>query len=388
MEMPNQIEAQKRQKVSRFNTNNQPRWHNQAYMLYLALRQHTSKTMARTDLIKSALAIDKRISEERFLPKVFRGKTPMNSASAILTNNSDCYFIPFKPEGSKSMHFRFSFEPGNYESALKEYTQWQEDLMENDWPSYFGVKKSAIMSENTVKELEVTTKYPTEFDEFIAKRKRERLEREGEKENCTQSTKHYNYIKEYSPKSWQEVVSLRKSNQYGLFANRYLPKNIPLGFYFGVPLTEDEFDSMKDGVGQAAELSYMYKNRTVIDPTDESGKFYELNGNPLCPFHFIKETMSPEKANVAFYEGNALNQIVCWTKKDISAGDELFVFSASSHTNSTNTTIIPQNTPILRPVPIAPTPIRNNIPSSPQNTNSWQKKPSISSMLNTTIPTI
>lgn len=75
MEISTQVEAQKRKKSNPLNSiNQQPRWHNQAYMLYMALRQHSEKTMARTDLIKSALAIDKRISEERNVPKVFRGK--------------------------------------------------------------------------------------------------------------------------------------------------------------------------------------------------------------------------------------------------------------------------------------------------------------------------
>lgn len=84
MEKPNLTEAQKRKRyiksssptVSQHSQQNpqQPRWHNQSYMLFLALRQHSEKTMARTDLIKSALAIDKRISEERQVPKVFRGK--------------------------------------------------------------------------------------------------------------------------------------------------------------------------------------------------------------------------------------------------------------------------------------------------------------------------
>lgn len=357
----------------------------------------------------------------------------MNSASAILTNNSDRYFIPFKPEGSKSMHFKLSFEPGNFESALRDYYQWQEDLVQHDWPNHLGLKKAAIMSENVVKELEVnatkgtattttettettattatTAKYPTEFDEFIAKRKRERLEQGGrEKENCKQSTptRHYGtHTTTDTRKAWQQVISLRRCTDprqpYVLRASRHLPKNIPLGFYFGVPLTEDEFDAMKEGVGKAAKRCYMYKNNTVIDPTDETGNFYLVNARPLCPFHFLKETASPEKANVAFYEGNALNQIVCWTKKEISAGEELVLYSrtarnnikkntaTTSNTTSTNNNIIPpQNTPtnIVRPVPIAP--IRNNIPPpSPQsNNNSWQKKPSISSMLNTTIPTI
>lgn len=295
----------------------------------------------------------------------------MNSASAILTNNSDRYFIPFKPEGSKSMHFRLSFEPGNFESALKEYNEWQRKLVEYDWPMCFGV----VMTDNTVKELEISNKkkaYLTEFDEFIAKRKKARLE---QKETQPQ-------IIGYTPKSWQEIISLRKSHQhqYGLFANRNLPKNMPLGFYFGVPMTEDEFDSMKDGIGQANKYSYMYKRKTVIDPTDKYGNLYTFQGNPLCPFHYIKGTPIFEKANVSFHEGNELNQIICWTKKEIPAGDELFIYSPDE---------IPQNSNILRPVPILPSQTRNTITSnSTANNTNWQKKPSISSMLNTTIPTI
>jgi hypothetical protein len=82
MDKPSLAEAQKRKRANRIHLVNQqhsqyphqPRWHNQAYMLFLALRQHSEKTMARTDLIKSALAIDTRISEERLVPKVFKGK--------------------------------------------------------------------------------------------------------------------------------------------------------------------------------------------------------------------------------------------------------------------------------------------------------------------------
>jgi hypothetical protein len=75
MERPHLVEAQKRKCHSRINPVNQtPRWHSQSYMLFLALRQHNEITMARTDLIKTALALDSKISAERKLPKVFRGK--------------------------------------------------------------------------------------------------------------------------------------------------------------------------------------------------------------------------------------------------------------------------------------------------------------------------
>ncbi|RUS12890.1 hypothetical protein BC938DRAFT_478327, partial [Jimgerdemannia flammicorona] len=52
----------------------QPRWHTQSYMVFLALRQHPAKCLPRTQLIKAALEMDKKISEERGLPRVFRGK--------------------------------------------------------------------------------------------------------------------------------------------------------------------------------------------------------------------------------------------------------------------------------------------------------------------------
>jgi hypothetical protein len=75
MEKPGLVEAQKRKCQSRINPlNQQPRWHSQSYMLFLALRQHNEETMARTDLIKTALALDTKISAERNLQKVFRGK--------------------------------------------------------------------------------------------------------------------------------------------------------------------------------------------------------------------------------------------------------------------------------------------------------------------------
>ncbi|KAI7871564.1 hypothetical protein BDF14DRAFT_1762343 [Spinellus fusiger] len=123
----------------------QPRWHSQSYMVFLALRQHPERSLPRTDLIRAALALDKKISEERQLPRVFRGKTPMNSASAILTYNSDRYFVPFKPDGSRSTHFRLAYEPGNFAKAVQEYRRWEKKLAEHDWPYCFGVVKASVL---------------------------------------------------------------------------------------------------------------------------------------------------------------------------------------------------------------------------------------------------
>lgn len=41
----------------------------------------------------------------------------------------------------------------------------------------------------------------------------------------------------------------------GLFAKCLIPKWAIIGFYFGVPMTELEFDSLKDGKGLASNYS-------------------------------------------------------------------------------------------------------------------------------------
>lgn len=336
------------------------------------------------------------------LYSMFFFQTPMNSASAILTNNSDRYFIPFKPDGSKSMHFRLSFEPGSFESAFKEYNEWQANLVQHDWPYCFGTQKKPKL--DIVKELEIMQTYPTEFDEFLANRKKQRLLKD-----VPVSTDEIN--EQDTPRQWQDIIALKKStasandnyyyynnnNYYGLFASRHLPNHTPLGYYFGVPMTEDEFDSMKDGIGQASEYSYMYQ-KTVIDPTDKNGRIYYYDGAPLCPFHYIKETTIREKVNVAFYEGQVKNQIVCWTTKNILPGEELFSFyynhdliPSPPHTSSSHLLDpSPEPTPVASPLLSPPLTHLPPILSRHQDTSNeyWQKKPSISSMLNTTIPIV
>ncbi|KAG0173455.1 hypothetical protein DFQ28_008406 [Apophysomyces sp. BC1034] len=344
----------------------QPRWHNQSYMLFLALRQHPERCLPRTELIKAALSMDKKISEERRLPKVFRGKTPMNSASAILTNNSDRYFIPFRPDGSRSMHFKLAYEPGNFTKAVQEYRKWEQKLAEHDWPYCFGVPKQK--TESTTSEPMVVV---TEFDTFIARRKSDQdvaanelrisqLDKEnapaddeqmavrpvvGSQEEISRSTLEQEQLNPTAtkeqlvdlndldltnvPKSWTDILRVDDSKiagaGKGLFASRRLPYNTPLGFYFGVPMTEDEFDSLKDGVGRASEYSMMYR-KTVLDATNEEG--YPHNnpdGEMYCPFHFMNET-NEAGANMVFLEGALVNQVICWTKRDIEEGEELLVW--------------------------------------------------------------
>ncbi|KAJ1934056.1 hypothetical protein EC988_008927, partial [Linderina pennispora] len=131
------------------------------------------------------------------------------------------------------------------------------------------------------------------------------------------------------PRTWQDIVEVKSSTiphaGNGLFAVRDLPGGIPLGFYFGVPMTEDEYDSLKDTVGMASHYSIMYR-KTVLDATDTNGMPYTDPGGRLyCPFHFMNEDREGQKFNIAFLEGVKVNQIICLTTRNIKKGEELFV---------------------------------------------------------------
>ncbi|KAG5457532.1 MAG: hypothetical protein BJ554DRAFT_2423, partial [Olpidium bornovanus] len=95
-------------------TRARPRWHNANYLLFLALRQHPQKAVPRTELILAALALDEKISKEKGLPRVFKGK------------------------GSRSMWFRLAFEPADFDSAVAAYDSWVCRLVQHDWPLCFG----------------------------------------------------------------------------------------------------------------------------------------------------------------------------------------------------------------------------------------------------------
>ncbi|KAI8090825.1 hypothetical protein BDF21DRAFT_317413, partial [Thamnidium elegans] len=330
-----------------------PRWYNQAYLLFLALRQHAQDSLPRTELIEAAIELDKKIGVELQLPRVFRGKTPKNSASATLTNNSDRYFVAYKPEGSKSTHFKLAYTPGNVDDAVTEYQNWFKKLIEHDWPFCFGVPKSIDETHyhtpvSHVDELESMDKELVDLSLIDENSNKVKVYIEPPTASpptatATPVTPTATKQKEPEPlitldqldltnipQSWHDIVQVKPSlipfGGNGLFAKRKLPYNTPIGFYFGVPMTEDEFDSLKDRVGRSSEYSIMYR-RTVLDATDDQGQPITDPESPrYCPFHFMNETSSQKTASVAFVEGAVVNQIICWTKKEIEKDEELLVW--------------------------------------------------------------
>ncbi|KAJ1927828.1 hypothetical protein IWQ60_002593 [Tieghemiomyces parasiticus] len=445
-----------------------PRWHTQMYIMFLALRQLPGHEGSRSEIIRAAVELDKKISEERGLPRVFTGKTPMNSASACLTNNGDKYFIPSKPPGARSMHFRLSYVPCDFDEAVREYHRWNETLYTKDWPICFGsarlpasegesvgvgaapaldatvqpaagpapsepakgtqveapgLSEPAVATDGPSAALttppaavtevasdltaEMTAPVPAETagpaaepgsptthdeppaptapsealkaappapTESTAAAEREMATTTAEpagaslptavKEETLAATEpstseppaatdppapqpvtpsngtmaatnsnpnHPATDDDDLPRSWQDIVEVRESSipgaGNGLFAARDLPAYTPLGFYFGVPMTEDEFDSLKDHVGLASHYSIMYR-RTVLDATDPEGQpFTDPDGPLYCPFHFMNEKLG--HGNVAFLEGHVVNQVICMTTKKVRKGTELFVYYGS-----------------------------------------------------------
>ncbi|KAI7878318.1 hypothetical protein K492DRAFT_132847 [Lichtheimia hyalospora FSU 10163] len=376
--LPTVNEAHRRKKSSS-RSSAQPRWHNQAYMLFLALRESPNRSLPRKQLIDGALEMDKRISRDRGLPKVFKGKTPANSASASLTTNTDRLFIPFKPEGSRSTHFKLAYEPGNFQGAVEEYRKWERKLVDHDWPFCFGVLKKKPENEppkenqdgmacslrapmdglsqpqstqptGTVDNTKdaMDTDSTTSHDPVPTAAAATAPGSSSLATSAQPATNHNQDNKSTEPvvpevtledldlsnvpKTWRDILRVGDSTipnaGKGLFATRKLPHNTPIGFYFGVPMTEDEYDSLKDRVGRASEYSIMYR-RTVLDATDSQGQpFTDPEGEMYCPFHFMNES-TEKQSNILFIEGAVVNQVICWTKRDIEPGEELFVWYGS-----------------------------------------------------------
>lgn len=74
-------------------TSIQPRWYNQAYLLFLALRQHPENSLPRIQLIDAAIELDKKIGVELQLPRVFRGK--VSRPLEIETRSSNLIYLFF-----------------------------------------------------------------------------------------------------------------------------------------------------------------------------------------------------------------------------------------------------------------------------------------------------
>ncbi|CAG8530359.1 13687_t:CDS:2, partial [Acaulospora morrowiae] len=354
-----------------------PRWHNQQHMMLLTLQNAPNFTMARTNLIDAALALDEKISDETGLPRCFTGQTPRNSASACLTTNADKYFVQFKRDRSQTSYYTLSFIPNDINDAIKHYKSWMERLIEHDWPLCFGkVKKNKqganLINSGRVIMLSVGASnplhlrcrrcapetscdikvpscskcksrgylciYPLRTDvckEIERPRIKLKIKDSSNPHSLDFEKTQTGIRKDYLagidllgvPRSLDDVVEVRPSTipnaGNGLFARRNLPMATPLGFYFGVPMMEDEFDHVKDKVGKASHYSMRYKH-TILDATDENGEpFTDPKGEIYCPFHFMNEDPF---GNMVFLEGNEVNQVICWTKRDIKKGEELFVY--------------------------------------------------------------
>ncbi|KAJ1554005.1 hypothetical protein HK096_005388 [Nowakowskiella sp. JEL0078] len=391
-----------------------PRWWNQTYLIFLALRQ-AGRPLSRGELIPEALKLERQISRQRGLPLLFHGKTPQNTASAILTENRDQLFLGHKPKHKgEKWKFSLSYEPGNFDNAKRNYDIWMETLANLYWPKKFsGIRRviakydvpayskftshlnslsSLFSSELSVTSDHFKSKFPdsansliipgevsNQMDGEVNYCKYEKLENEHsimeyssqlkEGENIEKIRLRFivrdsiaNHIsegeithtelnqgdldailrppvvKEYEvifacenkiddvPRSWRDLVDVRESKIVnagrGLFAKRKIPKYTVIGYYFGVPMTEDEFDAIKDHVGMASHYSHRFRN-TVLDATDNEGNpFLENHPSGLyCPFHFMND--SGISINVMFLEGHLVNQIECVTSRDVEEGEEL-----------------------------------------------------------------
>ncbi|KAI7879693.1 hypothetical protein K492DRAFT_237735 [Lichtheimia hyalospora FSU 10163] len=269
--------------------------HGQAALLALAIRQHPLKCIPRSDLIKAALDLDTKISQEQNTPRLFQGKTPVNSASAILSHNVDRYFEAIRPQDSPCLYYRLAIDPALFENAFKEYKAWEMQLIKRDWPSYFGVRVIA------------NGEYDNEFDRFMLARRQEL---------------HVNL--DNVPTTWSDLLCV-VDNGSRLVAKRNIPVNIPLGFYFGVPMSKHEFAVLKEGVGNADQYCVLYGQKTILDATNDDGQPYQENGVSLCPFHIMRETKDVQCVNVCLLEGVIKNQVICWTRRGIQQGEELML---------------------------------------------------------------
>ena len=160
--------------------------------------------MPRGELLPAVLKLDEKLSRERGLPRLFRGKvcefaypliallsvfqlpstpqTPLNTASAILTENRDSLFVPVDIPGSKKQHFKLAYEPGNFDSALENYNKWMKQLIEHDWPILFhpylrDSKGSAVQTAGVEASIDGTTDYVAREGAVKAEEVRKALEK-------------------------------------------------------------------------------------------------------------------------------------------------------------------------------------------------------------------
>jgi len=110
----------------------------------------------------------------------------------------------------------------------------------------------------------------------------------------------------------------------GVFAKKDIPVNTDLGFYRGEHLTDTEFEKKFSDTGLGTYVL------TLDDPSDSKKKFYVdglKKGNWTSRINSPKGTLN--KANIVFYtDGRVVS------KRNIKAGEELFVGYGSKYWNS------------------------------------------------------
>ncbi|ORX54215.1 hypothetical protein BCR36DRAFT_16089 [Piromyces finnis] len=318
---------------------NRPRWYNQTYIMFITLRD-AKRPLPRNVLIRRTLTMDFLLSTIMSFPKCFHGKTPVNTASMILTVNRDKLFDSEKPPGARSHIFRLTYEPCNFDKAVEYYNEWNEEL-KRDWWWTFSKKRNYGFDTNiNINDIEKKPKKgrkrkrsDKEVSSKIIKTN-ERNVNENEFTNDYINSKEDDNKKEseaedsddeFIPTSLEDIVEVKESTiknaGRGLFAKCLIPQWAVIGFYFGVPMTEYEFDLLKDGKGLASNYAIRYR-KTVLDATDENGQPYWNNPKIFCPFHFMNES---SVNNVEFREGNKVNQVLCIAIKEIKPGEEIFV---------------------------------------------------------------
>ncbi|CAG8570389.1 8840_t:CDS:2 [Diversispora eburnea] len=360
-----------------------PRWHNQQHMMLLTLQNAPNYTMARTDLIDAALSLDEKISTEAGLPRCFTdhsqtsyytlsfipndienaikhyndwmkkliehdwplcfGKVKKNKQGINLINSGRVIMLSVGASNPLHLRCRRCAPETSCDIKLPSCSKCRSRGYLCIYPLRTDVYKEierpklkfriSLSSQNIDSDKTIinsrTTSNPKSKKRSQSKKKT--IDDDSNWTDVCSAAFSEEILAGIDltgvPKNLDEVVEIRPSTipnaGNGLFAKRNLPMATPLGFYFGVPMMEDEFDQVKDKVGKASHYSMRYKH-TILDATDEFGEpFTNPKGKIHCPFHFMNEDPF---GNMVFLEGSEVNQVICWTKRDIKKGEELFVY--------------------------------------------------------------
>ena len=84
------------------------------------------------DICRGAIELDTKMSKEFRFRRAFKGKTPMNSASSILTKCPE-HLISSEDKNGRRM-YELAFKFNDYEDAILKYESWKVKLRENHWP--------------------------------------------------------------------------------------------------------------------------------------------------------------------------------------------------------------------------------------------------------------